>query len=378
MLCALLLAVSMANPERIMRILEEVLVEMEEHTKQGRTVEDQLNSMRLWVWTDRVPYGDYNNPGGEELALGARSCCFNPAKKTLLFIHGFQGDKRGSGQTMAMDALRRRNAFNNYNHIAVDWHQLAASQGATMYDIPAGNTERAGKRAAEMLLAMLGPGVPGFDNIHVVGHSLGSHVAGNMCREIETRIGRKCKHLTLLDPAAPKFVQDTLSDIAVKKSDAEYVEAIVTNGALNRPYMARGYAANARPDEYHAAWYFNGGSVQPGCDSAFMDSITSVVGLDQQCNHPRSTVYYAEAMLNPGAFRGFRCTMEAGIFGWIGWSDHGCLDSVISDRSQSALLTEDYGGNKPQGTFLVETNSVDGPGWGAVGAFSKPSWNNQG
>uniref|UniRef100_A0A5F9D338 Lipase domain-containing protein n=1 Tax=Oryctolagus cuniculus TaxID=9986 RepID=A0A5F9D338_RABIT len=69
-------------------------------------------------------------------------------------------------------------------------------------------------------------------NVHVIGHSLGAHAAGEAGRRTNGAIGR----ITGLDPAEPYF-QDTPELVRLDPSDAQFVDAIHTDAAPIIPNM---------------------------------------------------------------------------------------------------------------------------------------------
>ena len=67
-----------------------------------------------------------------------------------------------------------------------------------------------------------------FDNIHLVGHSLGAHVVGFCAKKLQELGVGKIKKITGLDPAFPFFELAGVSG-RLDKSDAEFVQIIHTN-----------------------------------------------------------------------------------------------------------------------------------------------------
>lgn len=82
--------------------------------------------------------------------------------------------------------------------------------------------------------------------------------------------------MTALDPDLIAF-QSVKDSAPLAKTDAEYVEVIVTCGALLGIYKPIG----------HVTFYPNGGREQPGC------------GKDIICSHNRALDYYVESINNP-------------------------------------------------------------------------------
>lgn len=68
-------------------------------------------------------------------------------------------------------------------------------------------------------------------NIHIVGHSLGAHMAGFCGKTFQELTGKKIGHITGLDPAGPCFFQEK-TDLKLKESDAEFVDVIHTDSGV--------------------------------------------------------------------------------------------------------------------------------------------------
>jgi len=93
-----------------------------------------------------------------------------------------------------------------------------------------------------------------LDDIHVLGHSLGAHVAGYVGNYLSGRLGR----ITGLDPAGPAYETPYLknSKDRLDSTDADFVDVIHT---------CAGSLGFLRPLG-HVDFYPNGGTFkQPGC-----------------------------------------------------------------------------------------------------------------
>lgn len=68
-------------------------------------------------------------------------------------------------------------------------------------------------------------------DIHLVGHSLGSQIAGFAGKTFKILTGHQVGRITGLDPAGPCFshIDD---DLRLKPSDAVYVDVIHSNGGV--------------------------------------------------------------------------------------------------------------------------------------------------
>lgn len=65
----------------------------------------------------------------------------------------------------------------------------------------------------------------------MIGHSLGSHIAGFTGKTVFSLTGKRVGRISGLDPAGPCFA-DVESGLKLKSTDAEFVDVIHTdNGA---------------------------------------------------------------------------------------------------------------------------------------------------
>ena len=133
---------------------------------------------------------------------------FNPDLETKIVVHGFFSDCPYfcKGFVEAYDG----NTYNvigkiNYNHqtksnpkvplLGLDWGPLAAIDN---YLTACFNTPRVGYYAGkelvvDILIRALGQNP---DKIHVIGHSLGAHVAGHLGRTVQTYLNLKIGRIT--------------------------------------------------------------------------------------------------------------------------------------------------------------------------------------
>lgn len=124
--------------------------------------------------------------------------------------------------------------------------------------------------------------------VHIVGVSLGAHVAGHVGKFVKNG---KINAIFGNDPAGPLFSLDNPAT-RLASGDAVYTEAIHTNaGTLG----ITGTITDA-------AFYPNWGSSQPGCG-------TDIAG---NCAHMRASSLYSESV-NSNLFRARRCVGHAEI-----------------------------------------------------------------
>ncbi|KYN02692.1 Pancreatic triacylglycerol lipase, partial [Cyphomyrmex costatus] len=201
------------------------------------------------------------------------------SKPTVIYIHGFTENlEKKSVQTIVQAYLKR----NDHNIIAVDYGKLANDSYVTV--------TRNAPRIANVLTMILDKMAKlDFDTekLHVVGHSMGSQIAGYIGRKVNFKIPR----ITGLDPAGPlyNFLQPHLSF-----SDARFVDIIHTD------YGFYGIARTTGTVDF----FPNGGErIQPGCQQH-----PKFYSKDDFCSHQRSWKFYAESLIDESAFLGVQCS----------------------------------------------------------------------
>lgn len=127
-----------------------------------------------------------------------------------------------------------------------------------------------------------------LQQFHILGHSLGAHIAGNVGRSFDGQLGR----VTGLDPAHPLFNSGDKDWIS--PSTAQFVDTIHTAGNTLGQMTPTG----------HISFYPNGGPPpQPGCLA--LDYTTFI-----QCSHLRAPIFYAESIIHPKSFPAVKCDFE--------------------------------------------------------------------
>ncbi|CAH4029329.1 pancreatic lipase-related protein 2-like isoform X1 [Pieris brassicae] len=208
---------------------------------------------------------------------------FDKDKRTVLYVHGFiETAQQESVQVMVSAHLDARP---DTNIILVDWSNM--SHGSYLVNA-ARNTKKVGAAVAEQIHKLIEGGVP-VEKLHLIGHSLGSHVAGYIARELKNRYGNTVKRVTALDPAFPGFYPDGILMEHIAEKDAEFVDVIHTDAGM--------YGAPVRTGSVDF-WPNGGKSIQPGCPRFAPVPLSE----DNLCSHWRSWRFYAESVRNPEAF----------------------------------------------------------------------------
>ncbi|XP_075731186.1 inactive pancreatic lipase-related protein 1 isoform X2 [Rhipicephalus microplus] len=174
-------------------------------------------------------YNRRNRPGFLELwwnssveAVGAVP--FNRSLETKFIVHGYL-DRLFFGAWMT----EMKDAYLNsadVNVFIVDWSH--ANVG--IYDSACANARIVGAELALFIRKLKEAFGADPRKMHIIGHSLGAHVAGYAGANTTT-LGR----ITGLDPAEPNF-QKMPPEVRLDPSDAEFVDAIHTD---SHPYLAK-------------------------------------------------------------------------------------------------------------------------------------------
>lgn len=170
-------------------------------------------------------------------------------------------------------------AHGDYNLISLDWSYLAALNYIDSQPL----APWVGFQCAEFVRFLAQDIGLKTEELLLIGHSLGAHVAGFCGRELqritngELRLG----YIVALDAALPLYAFVKPID-RVSIFDADYVMAVHTNGLIKGALLPLG----------HADFYVHGGQLQPGCG----------IDLYGSCSHARVAYLYAEAVMQKSSF----------------------------------------------------------------------------
>ncbi|CAG9858889.1 unnamed protein product [Phyllotreta striolata] len=213
---------------------------------------------------------------------------------TVIFIHGFsEGSPGHSGRTILNAYFSRPEAR---NLILLDWSELATFP---WYQNAVVNVKHVSQRLRTFIEIFHDSGEIPIDNLHVIGFSLGCHVAGLAGKLLRSDL--KIPRITGLDPALPEY---SLGDRSKRLSyeDAKYVDIIHTDAGIFGFPIAIG----------HADFFPNGGrALQPGCQPSYLVR-QRIVDQVLACSHVRAWQLYAESVINERAFPATRCSLWRG------------------------------------------------------------------
>lgn len=147
--------------------------------------------------------------------------------------------------------------------LCMDWEN-----GATLpnYVRAAANTRLVGRQLAYLLKGLETHNSLNMSRVHLIGFSLGSHVAGFAGTEL-----KGLHRITGLDPAGPLF-EAQHPHARLDDSDAGFVDVIHSNGEN----LILGGLGSWQPMGA-VDFYPNGGRVQHGCSNLFVGAVTDII-----------------------------------------------------------------------------------------------------
>ncbi|XP_054165873.1 pancreatic lipase-related protein 2-like [Oppia nitens] len=208
---------------------------------------------------------------------------FDGNKPTKFIIHGFL-DNQLFGEWMR----KMKDTFlesNDYNVFIVDW----SGGNGLPYTQATANTKVVGPVIGLFINDLKTTKNLKVSDVHILGHSLGSHVAGYAGEKLNGTVGR----ITGLDPAGPYYEGLTFPAAKLDPTDAVFVDAIHTDARHLIPDLGFGMYETSG----HLDFYPNGGHDQTGCDtqrwlSIITDGLMEGVRRMVACNHQRAVDFY--------------------------------------------------------------------------------------
>ncbi|KAJ8672751.1 hypothetical protein QAD02_004011 [Eretmocerus hayati] len=287
-------------------------------------VETMINAIKL-IQEPAVfnLYTRENAFGEEQLLLNNTEILyashFNESRPTKLIIHGFSDTGKEAWIRGLVDAYLK---YQDVNVIVLGWGVLAADP----YPTAANNTKRVGEYLGTFLEFLCRESNLDLKDVHMCGHSLGSHVAGFAGSYLDGRVGR----ITGLDPASPLFetgagIVDP--DYRLDPSDAQFVDVIHTSGTMF------GFLAPIG----HVDFYPNSGKFpQPGCN---------FVPTNTYCSHTRAYQLMTESIGSTSGFKSRSCDS------WEKYKGGYCDSNPI-------VLMGEYASTSLRGNYFLTTNNA--------------------
>ncbi|XP_043289456.1 pancreatic triacylglycerol lipase-like [Venturia canescens] len=276
---------------------------------------------------------------------------FNIERRTVVIVHGFLNSASESWIKKLEEAFL---LWGDVNVLVVDWSAV----GKTInYYKAAIMTRVVGFEIARFLHRVVNVTVesnpqPKWGKLHLVGHSLGSHISGVAAYDFKKMQSLwQVWRITGLDPALPCFEQVT--DVyRLDPTDAKLVDVLHTS-ATEKWTVGFG---NVEPLG-HVDFYPNGGKRQPGChrvQGSIFDFVYVPVGPIKRgtCSHSRAQEYFTESLVNAA---------KGGCTFWAKKWDrtyNGAMNVITQSCDKSnciemGIQTENY--SSASGTYFVTT-----------------------
>ncbi|KAM4731041.1 phospholipase A1 member A isoform 2-T2 [Anableps anableps] len=267
----------------------------------------------------------------DQNSLSEPTSYFNTSRPTKVIIHGYRAmGRKPSWVTDLAQALLRAQ---DVNVVVVDWIYDASFA----YNLVVENYKEVALQISVFVNQLQKHGCK-LESFHLIGISLGAHVAGFVGTIFEGKIGR----ITGLDPAGPMFKRADIYD-RLDPTDALFVEAIHTDSDYFGISIPVG----------HVDFFLNGGMDQTGCARSRFASMYGYV----ICDHMRALHVYMSALNGTCQLMGIPCSSYEGFL------KGSCVDcGVFKGRCPAIGLQEKSGiATSPipeqQRVFLLTTSS---------------------
>ncbi|XP_029019501.1 endothelial lipase [Betta splendens] len=210
-------------------------------------------------------------------------CSFNATAKTIFIIHGWtMSGMFESWMHKLVSAVMQRER--EANVIIVDWLVMAQQ----LYPDAVNHTRAIGHDIANMLNWLQDEQQLPLQNVHLIGYSLGAHVAGYAGTYVRGTIGR----ITGLDPAGPMF-EGVEDEWRLSPDDADFVDVLHTYTR-----EALGVSIGIQQPIGDIDIYPNGGDVQPGCAFGEVLAVASNFMEVMKCEHERAVHLFVDSLMN--------------------------------------------------------------------------------
>ncbi|XP_011174955.1 uncharacterized protein LOC105207204 isoform X2 [Solenopsis invicta] len=215
----------------------------------------------------------------------------DPNLPTKVIVHGFGSD---CNHLWVYDMRSALMSIHDCNIVCVDWGPGSAVPN---YVRAAANTRLVGRQLAKLIRSLNVP----LERVHMIGFSLGAHVAGFAGAELGN-----VSRITGLDPAGPLFESQD-PRVRLDATDANFVDVIHSNGEQ----LLLGGLGSWQPMG-DVDYYPNGGKMQSGCSNIFVGAVSDIIWSSavegrSLCNHRRAYKFFTDSVSPKCRFPAFPC-----------------------------------------------------------------------
>ncbi|XP_018336717.1 lipase member H-B isoform X2 [Agrilus planipennis] len=209
-------------------------------------------------------------------------------KPVKILLHGWVGNENvRTYQNITREYMKK----GNYNIIHVDWRNVAVLP----YAVASVCSKDVAKVISSFLLNLNEKKRIPMHQFHLIGISLGAHVAGLAGKQIKEKLNTQIGRITALDPAGPLFEFPPAKESEkLTKYDAKVVDVIHTDGGIVGALKPLG-TIDFYPD----------GGIRPqeGCP---LIPVEKDVGDSFFCGHYKAVEYFIRS-INSKEFVGVQC-----------------------------------------------------------------------
>ncbi|XP_077310063.1 pancreatic lipase-related protein 2-like [Lithobates pipiens] len=218
---------------------------------------------------------------------------FKPSRQSIFIIHGFM---ETGNKPWLVEMCQTLLEVSDVNCFCVDW----SGGSFALYTQASNNIRVVGAEIAYFLRFLQTVHDYQMHEVHLIGHSLGSHVAGEAGKR-QRGIGR----ISGLDAAGPYF-EYTPPEVRLDPTDAVFVDAIHTDGSLDAFHLGFGMKQTVGNVDF----FPNGGIKMPSCEKIYfrledIESVTEDLYEKIFCNHQMSFQFFTKSILRPDGFIGY-------------------------------------------------------------------------
>ncbi|XP_022170464.1 lipase member H-A-like [Myzus persicae] len=236
-------------------------------------------SVTFWLYTKVRPNNSRRLVPDDLQSL--KSSGFDGGKPTKIVIHGWLGDSEDD-QSVCLTLKTEYFALYDYNVVCVDWSVVALDFA---YFTARLRCKDIGNYVAEMIMTMTENTPQTNDDVHIIGFSMGAHIAGYAGKRLEGNVHR----ITGLDPAKPMFSIKRPAE-RLDRTDAQFVDVVHTTRLVMGQHKPIGIID----------FYPNGGNTkQPGCGYDYV--------YGEVCSHYRAYELYARSIRSKDEFKSIKC-----------------------------------------------------------------------
>lgn len=251
----------------------------------------QLANVTMRLYTSSNPDTPQVIKKGDTSTIGP----FSKSAPTMVIIHGwtFSAENLEAVSNFRQVAV---SSLPNWNVMFVNWKDIASDID---YPCAALKATYVAEYLGTFITWLNSATGASLSQYHVVGHSMGAQVAGDLGQSL----GGKLPRITGLDAAGPLYRTD-FNEVRLDPTDAVLVDVIHSSGGTLLVQCKEGLF---RPLG-HVDFYPNGGRTQGRCQpQALFPVVPEFILCADSCSHYYAVTYFVESIQSPSSFLSYQC-----------------------------------------------------------------------